>query len=278
MRCANAVPARVRRDVGHRADAAARAWRAPTEDDRADAAGEGEREARRRRRSRSALTALLIAAPRRSSAFRFVAKGWPGQPAATASAALFHDATGLVDKSRVQIAGLNIGEIVDRRLEGAAARITMRDQARDRSCGRTRRVFKKSASLLGEFYLEIDPGTAESPDPMTGKIHKNHRAQGRRSDQERRRGGDHLGHPGAGQRDAAGAARDPHDVRQDHAGAAAGHRAERAAPASTRTRPPPRSSSATSIRSRSTSAASPAARRTATSRSRSRTSARSPRA
>jgi methyl-accepting chemotaxis protein len=35
-------------------------------------------------------------------------------------------------------------------------------------------VFKKSASLLGEFYLEIDPGTAESPDPMTGKMQKNH--------------------------------------------------------------------------------------------------------
>ena len=30
-------------------------------------------------------------------------------------------------------------------------------------------VFKKSASLLGEFYLEIDPGTPESPDPMTGQ-------------------------------------------------------------------------------------------------------------
>jgi phospholipid/cholesterol/gamma-HCH transport system substrate-binding protein len=34
-------------------------------------------------------------------------------------------------------------------------------------------VFKKSASLLGEYYLEIDPGTEESPEPLTGHIVKN---------------------------------------------------------------------------------------------------------
>ena len=89
---------------------------------------------------------------------------------------IFHDATGLVEKSRVQIAGLNIGEITDRRLEGSFARITIRVLPETQLWSNAT-VFKKSASLLGEFYLEIDPGTAESPDPMTGKMQKNHLLQ-----------------------------------------------------------------------------------------------------
>ena len=103
--------------------------------------------------------------------FRFVAKGIHGS-AGYRVWALFHDATGLVDKSRVQIAGLNIGEIAARSLEGSAAKVTLRIGP-DVVLWSNATVFKKTASLLGEFYLEIDPGTEEAPDPLTGKIVKN---------------------------------------------------------------------------------------------------------
>jgi phospholipid/cholesterol/gamma-HCH transport system substrate-binding protein len=103
--------------------------------------------------------------------FRFVAKGIQGS-AGYRVYGLFRDATGLVDKSRVQIAGLNIGEIIDRRLDGSAARVTVRI-APNVVLWSNATVFKKTASLLGEFYLEIDPGTEEAPDPITGKIVKN---------------------------------------------------------------------------------------------------------
>jgi phospholipid/cholesterol/gamma-HCH transport system substrate-binding protein len=73
---------------------------------------------------------------------------------------LFHDASGLFEKSRVQTAGISVGEIDKRELDPATARarvtikllpgIVMYENAL---------VSKKSASLLGEYYLEIDPGT-----------------------------------------------------------------------------------------------------------------------
>jgi phospholipid/cholesterol/gamma-HCH transport system substrate-binding protein len=72
----------------------------------------------------------------------------------------FHDAAGLVDKSRVVIAGLTIGEIIDRRLDGKFARVTVRVR-KDVQVWSNAGVYKKSSSLLGEFYLEIDPGTPQ---------------------------------------------------------------------------------------------------------------------
>ncbi len=74
--------------------------------------------------------------------------------------ARFHDAAGLVDKSRVVIAGLTIGEIADRRLDGKFARVTVRVR-KDVQVWSNAAIFKKSSSLLGEFYLEIDPGTPQ---------------------------------------------------------------------------------------------------------------------
>lgn len=73
---------------------------------------------------------------------------------------LFHDASGLFEKSRVQTAGISIGEITRRELDPTTARakvtilihpgVTLYENAV---------VSKRSASLLGEYYLEIDPGT-----------------------------------------------------------------------------------------------------------------------
>jgi phospholipid/cholesterol/gamma-HCH transport system substrate-binding protein len=74
--------------------------------------------------------------------------------------AVFHDASGLFEKSRVQTAGISIGQIEKRELYNntALAKITIRMQA-GRVIYENAAVTKKSASLLGEYYLEIDPGT-----------------------------------------------------------------------------------------------------------------------
>ena len=105
--------------------------------------------------------------------FRFVYKGM-GREKGPVVWALFRDATGLVDKSRVQVAGLIIGEIFERRLQGNFARVSIRLRPSTELWSNAV-IYKKSASLLGEFYLEIDPGTPESPDPLSGQMTKNQR-------------------------------------------------------------------------------------------------------
>ncbi len=74
--------------------------------------------------------------------------------------ALFHDASGLFEKSRVQTAGIAIGEIAGRELDPqtARAKITIRMHP-GITLWENAVVSKKSASLLGEYYLEIDPGS-----------------------------------------------------------------------------------------------------------------------
>jgi phospholipid/cholesterol/gamma-HCH transport system substrate-binding protein len=74
--------------------------------------------------------------------------------------ASFHDASGLFEKSRVQTAGISIGQIEKRELDPntAQARVTIRILPNIKLWSNAV-VSKKSASLLGEYYLEIDPGT-----------------------------------------------------------------------------------------------------------------------
>jgi len=117
------------------------------------------------------ITALIIAALG-WFAFKFVSKGIKGEEGYDVWA-LFHDATGLVDKSRVQVAGLTIGEITSRRLQGSYARVDIKVKP-DTELWSNAVIYKKTASLLGEFYLEIDPGTPESPDPLTRQPVKNY--------------------------------------------------------------------------------------------------------
>lgn len=107
--------------------------------------------------------------------YRFVSKSVSG-PQGPVVWALFRDATGLVDKSRVQVAGLIIGEIVERRLQGNYARLSIRMRP-DAELWSNAIIYKKSSSLLGEYYIEVDPGTPESPDPLSGQLTKNHRLQ-----------------------------------------------------------------------------------------------------
>lgn len=106
-------------------------------------------------------------------AYRFVYKGVRG-PQGPVVWALFHDATGLVDKSRVQVAGLVIGEIVERRLQGNYARLSIRFRP-DVVLWSNATLYKKSSSLLGEYFLEVDPGSEMSPDPISGQLTKNQR-------------------------------------------------------------------------------------------------------
>jgi len=75
--------------------------------------------------------------------------------------ALFKDASGLFEKSRVQTAGITVGQIESRKLDIQAkrARITIRMLPKI-TLYENATVSKKSASLLGEYYLEIDPGSA----------------------------------------------------------------------------------------------------------------------
>jgi len=75
--------------------------------------------------------------------------------------ARFHDASGLFEKSRVQTAGIQVGQIEKRELDPerpTLARITVRILPGHRLYENAV-ISKKSASLLGEYYLEIDPGT-----------------------------------------------------------------------------------------------------------------------
>lgn len=75
--------------------------------------------------------------------------------------ALFRDASGLFEKSRVQTAGISIGQIEKRELDPttAHARISIRINPNIKLWSNAV-VSKKSASLLGEYFLEIDPGSS----------------------------------------------------------------------------------------------------------------------
>lgn len=76
--------------------------------------------------------------------------------------ALFKDALGLAEKSRVQAAGIRVGQIESKELEidgqTVRAKLWIRIDPKVKLY-KNALVSKKSASLLGEYYLEIDPGT-----------------------------------------------------------------------------------------------------------------------
>lgn len=83
--------------------------------------------------------------------------------------ALFDDVTGLATRSRVMMAGIPIGHIESIQLEGTRARVDIaitRDlelyegiKQPDGWYKNGATVIKKQASLIGDFYLEITPGT-----------------------------------------------------------------------------------------------------------------------
>jgi len=79
--------------------------------------------------------------------------------------AKFRDASGLPKGSKVVVAGLPKGEVTKLEVDGRYAKITFKidDQIKVWASGV---VIKKASSLLGDNYLEIDPGeaTRQAPD------------------------------------------------------------------------------------------------------------------
>jgi phospholipid/cholesterol/gamma-HCH transport system substrate-binding protein len=73
--------------------------------------------------------------------------------------ALFHNALGIYDKTRVLSAGLRVGQVEERVLdqESGKAKVFLLVDPEIRLYENAV-VGKKSASLLGEYYLDIDPG------------------------------------------------------------------------------------------------------------------------
>ena len=71
--------------------------------------------------------------------------------------AMFRDASGLPKASKVVVAGLPQGEVTDLEVEGRYARVTFK-LSKDIQVWSSATVLKKATSLLGENYLEIDPG------------------------------------------------------------------------------------------------------------------------
>ncbi len=76
--------------------------------------------------------------------------------------ARFDNAHGLITKSRVTVAGIRVGYIDSIRLEGARARVDMRiDPQVQLHTDAT--VARRSASLLGEYILAVNPGSVDAP-------------------------------------------------------------------------------------------------------------------
>ncbi|MGF1466988.1 MAG: MlaD family protein [Sandaracinaceae bacterium] len=71
--------------------------------------------------------------------------------------ALFEDASGLIPKSRVTVAGIPVGYIEEIRLDGALARVEIVVDD-DVALYEDAAVERRSASLLGEYVLAINPG------------------------------------------------------------------------------------------------------------------------
>jgi phospholipid/cholesterol/gamma-HCH transport system substrate-binding protein len=77
--------------------------------------------------------------------------------------ALFTNALGIYEKTRVLSAGLRVGQVEERVLDqdSGKAKVFVRIDPEIRLYENAV-IGKKSASLLGEYYLDIDPGRRSS--------------------------------------------------------------------------------------------------------------------
>jgi phospholipid/cholesterol/gamma-HCH transport system substrate-binding protein len=102
----------------------------------------------------------------------FTRKGGLGKDESIQVYAYFRDASGLGAKSRIQIAGIPVGEVEDVKLEGTRARVTVRVR-RDVALHQDAALIKRSESLLGDYLLDLNPGSEVAP-PMEegGEIRK----------------------------------------------------------------------------------------------------------
>lgn len=106
---------------------------------------------------------LVIAAAAALFAFlSWVKKGGIAKKQALSVHAYFKDASGLGKKSRVQIAGIPVGEIDAITLEGNRARVDMKIR-RDVGLHVDAAIRKRSESLLGDYMLDLFPGSEVEP-------------------------------------------------------------------------------------------------------------------
>jgi phospholipid/cholesterol/gamma-HCH transport system substrate-binding protein len=95
--------------------------------------------------------------------------------------AYFRDASGLGKRSRVQTAGIPVGEITEIALVGDRARLTIKVR-KDLGLHTDASLLKRSESFLGDFLLDLQPGSATAPlMPDGGVIHTVIDAQGMQS-------------------------------------------------------------------------------------------------
>lgn len=76
--------------------------------------------------------------------------------------AILDDTTGIVLKTKVVIAGVQIGNINGISLEGRQARLTLRIDNRVKIYSNAT-ITKRASSILGDYYIEINPGTPDFP-------------------------------------------------------------------------------------------------------------------
>jgi phospholipid/cholesterol/gamma-HCH transport system substrate-binding protein len=114
------------------------------------------------RRSWAAVTVgglIIVAVAIGAIMFKYITEG-VGKGKGIVVWALFSDAKGIYEKSRVLSAGLEVGQIEKRELDpGGKAKISIRVLPNIKLY-KNAVVAKRAASLLGEFYIDLDPGTA----------------------------------------------------------------------------------------------------------------------
>jgi phospholipid/cholesterol/gamma-HCH transport system substrate-binding protein len=91
----------------------------------------------------------------------FVRRGTLGADTITVYA-FFHDASGLGKRSRVQVAGIPVGEIRDISLVGTRARMTLRLR-KDIGLRTDAVLIKRTESFLGDYLLDLQIGTPQAP-------------------------------------------------------------------------------------------------------------------
>jgi phospholipid/cholesterol/gamma-HCH transport system substrate-binding protein len=102
--------------------------------------------------------------------FVFTRKGGLSEKESINVWAYFRDASGLSAKSRVQIAGIPVGEITTITLEGTRAKVFLRIR-NDVDLREDAIITKRSESLLGDYLLDLNPGTEQAqPMPPGGQI------------------------------------------------------------------------------------------------------------
>jgi len=102
--------------------------------------------------------------------FMFARKGGLSEKESISVWAYFRDASGLSAKSRVQIAGIAVGEISSISLEGTRAKVWLKIR-NDVELREDAILTKRSESLLGDYLLDLSPGTEQGlPMAQGGQI------------------------------------------------------------------------------------------------------------